>query len=164
MIDRHARGEEYLGEVCSKYCGLYNHIDCDNCKSNNKYTRQILEESDRLVKFDRNTIEEITTIVEDRKQDQSYPNAIGRYLLNSGNEIEIENDELAKICEDLANLMLDKISVDINAFLGEVSTEQDYQTNRLCSTRATKDMCKDCEQDCVFRKSVNRQNEECYEE
>ncbi len=159
MIDRHARGEEYLGEVCSKYCGLYNHMDCDNCKSNNKYTRQILEESDKLVKFDRNTIEEITTIVEDRKQNQAYPNAIGRYLLESGNEFEIENDEFAKICQDLADLILDKINADINVFLEEVTSEQDYQTNRLCASRASKDMCKECEQDCAFRKSGSRLHE-----
>lgn len=160
MIDRHARGEEYLGELCSKYCGLYNHIDCDKCNSNNKYTRQVLEESDNLVKFDRNTIEEITAIVEESKQNQSYPIAIGRYLLNSGNEIEIENDELAKICEDLSNIILDKISTDIYTFLEEVTAEQDYQTNRLCSTRATDDMCKGCEHECVFRKSANRQEGE----
>jgi hypothetical protein len=156
MIDRSARGEDYLGEMCSKYCGLYNHMDCDNCKSNNKYTRQILEESDKLVKFDRNTIEEITTIVEDRKLNQAYPNVIGRYLLENSS-IETENDEFGKICEDLANLILDKINADIDIFLKEVISEQDYQTNRLCSSRASKDMCKECEQDCVFRKSANRQ-------
>lgn len=158
MIDRHAIVEEYLGEMCSKYCGLYNHIDCDNCMRNNKYTRQILEESDRLLKFDRNTIEEIATIIENSKLNQAYPNAIGRCLLESGNEFEIENDEFAKICQDLVDLMLDKISADIDTFLKECISEQEYQTNRLCSTSATVDMCKDCEQDCAFRKSANRQS------
>ena len=163
MIDRSARGEDYLGEMCSKYCGLYNHMDCDGCKHNNKYTRAILQESDDLLKVDLYTLEECHEALEDTWNEHRIRRIIGKVLLESGLEIT-EGNELDHICTMIEDWTMKIIIDDIDDFHSVVSKEKNYYDCRMCSARATKDMCKNCETECKFRKedmeqSANRQKE-----
>lgn len=170
MIDRNVRGEEYLGELCSKYCGLYTHMDCDGCKNNNKYTRAILQESDDLLKVDLYTLEEEHQTLEETWNDHDIKRAVGRVLLASGLEIT-EGEELDHICTMIEDCAMRLIIDNIDGFYNVVAKEKNYYDCRLCSVRATKDMCKNCEAECNFRKADNKNIEDkahqfendCYE-
>ena len=154
MIDRSLRGEDYLGELCSKYCGLYTHMDCDECKNNNKYTRAILQESDDLLKIDLYTLEEEHRTLEDTWNDHRIKRIIGKILLESGLEIT-EGNELEHICTMIEDWVMKVIIDDFDEFSNAVSKEKQYHDCRMCSIRATKDMCKSCEVECNFRKESN---------
>lgn len=164
MIDRNVRGDDYLGEICSKYCGLYTHLDCDECKNNNKYTRAILQESDDLLKIDLYTLEEEHRALEEAWNEHRIRRVIGKVLLESGLEIT-EGEELDYICTNIENSVMEIIIDEIDEFLGAVTNEKNYHDCRMCSIRATKDMCRNCENECNFRKeqSANRpeENETC---
>lgn len=152
MIDRNLRGEDYLGELCSKYCGLYTHMDCDGCKNNNKYTRAILKESDDLLKVDLYTLEECHGAIEDTWNEHRIRRIIGKALLKSGLEI-IEGNELDHICTMIEDWTMKIIINDIDELHSAVFDEKQYYDCRMCSASATKDMCKNCETECKFRKA-----------
>lgn len=163
MIDRNLRGEDYLGELCSKYCGLYTHMDCDDCKHNNCYTRALLQESDELLKVDLYTLEEVHGILEDKWNEHSIKSIIGKVFLESGLEIT-EGEELNHISTMIEDWIMRVIIDEIDEFSNVVTKEKDYYDCRLCSSRATKDMCKQCNNTCNFRKASSQlpdQSSEC---